>query len=236
MTDLDRMGDDTADTESLAWRTYTQRAYDELRGRILDGRLAPGSKIIVRVLSEDLGLSPTPIKNALAALEREGFLVTVAYRGYSVPHTDPDAVAQAFQVLSALDVLASRLIIARPDRAAVIAELRRMIARQQQVPAGAVDEAARTSFELNFHRVMWQRSGNRQLVAAAEHQRGLVLVASGGLLELPERRPQVRAEHRAIVDALAAGDAAAAALACEGHMTSSAESAVRRLTGRGAGR
>lgn len=235
-TRLDRMTDTETDGESLEWRTYTQRAYDELRARILDGRLPPGTKIIVRVLSEELGLSPTPIKSALAALEREGFLITVAYRGYSVPRTDPDVVTQAFQVLSALDVLAARLIISRPDRAEVMADLRRMIARQQQIPAGSVDEAARSSFDLNFHKVMWERSGNRQLVAAAEHQRGLVLVASGGLLELPDRRPQVRAEHRAIVDALAAGDFAAAAQACERHMTSSAESAVDRLTGRRAGR
>lgn len=215
------------DDESLQWRTYTQRAYDELRARILDGRLAPGTKIVVRVLAEDLGLSPTPIKNALAALEREGFLETVAYRGYSVPHTDPDVVSDAFEVLSALDMLAVRRIVAAADRSAVVTELRGMIARQR---SAAGTDGTRTGFELNFHKAMWQRSGNRQLVVAAEHQRGLVLVASGGLLELPERRPEVRAEHRAIVDAIAHGDVAEAVRACDLHMTLSARAALARLT------
>ena len=215
--------------DALQWRTYTQLAYDELRARILDGRLAPGTKIVVRVLAEDLGLSPTPIKNALAALEREGYLETVAYRGYSVPRTDPGVVAEAFEVLSALDMLAARRIVSGTDRAVVVAELRGMIARQRP-PAGGRDD--RSGFELNFHKVMWQRSGNRQLVVAAEHQRGLVLVASGGLLELPERRPQVRAEHQAIVDAIDDGDEEGAVRACERHMTLSADAAVARLLGK----
>lgn len=207
------------------WRTYTQRAYDELRRRVLDGRLTPGSRIIVRVLSEDLGLSPTPIKNALAALEREGLLSTIPYRGYSVPHTDPAAVAEAFEVLAALDALAARRIIARQHRS-TIDELRQLVRRQRQATA---DQAHSDGFELDFHKMMWEGAGNRQLVAAAGHQRGLLLVASGGLLELPERRQEIRAEHEAIVAALVAGDPVAAAAACERHMARSTEITLERI-------
>ena len=210
------------------WRTYTQRAYDELRRRILDGRLPPGSRIIVRVLSEDLGLSPTPIKNALAALEREGLLDTGPYRGYSVPHTDPEAVAEAFEVLAVLDGLAARRIIAAGNRS-TIDELRQLVRRQRQARA---DEPHSAGFELDFHKVMWEGAGNRQLVTAAGHQRGLLLVASGGLLELPERRPEIRTEHEAIVAALSAGDAVAAAAACERHMARSTEITLERIAER----
>ncbi len=231
MTDADGMPVAGGEAEILQWRTYSQRAYSELRSRILDGRLAPGTKIIVRVLAEDLGLSPTPIKNALAALEREGFLETVAYRGYSVPQTDPDLVGHALEVLSALDVLATQRIVVSPDRDGIIEELREVIDRQRR--AGVEDDTtSRSGFDLNFHKVMWERSGNRQLMTAAEHQRGLVLVASGGLLELPERRPEVRAEHEEIVEALAAGDTGTAAQACRRHMTLSAQSVIARLTGK----
>src|SRR3546814_19375228 len=62
--------------------------------------------------SDLLGLSPTPIKNALAALQTEGFLETIAYRGYSVPLISAKTLAEAFELLEALDVFAARKIAA----------------------------------------------------------------------------------------------------------------------------
>ena len=52
---------------------------------IMHGELRAGAKVVVRLLSERLRLSTTPIKAALAGLERNGFLTAVAHRGYFVP-------------------------------------------------------------------------------------------------------------------------------------------------------
>jgi DNA-binding transcriptional MocR family regulator len=73
-------------------RTYGQQAYAEIRTLIIDGTLAPGAKVVVRPLAERLQLSPTPIKSALAALERDGFLVAVPHRGYFVPEVSSGSV------------------------------------------------------------------------------------------------------------------------------------------------
>lgn len=219
-------GDDLI--EPLAVRTYSQLAYDELRRRILDGRLAPGTKIIVRVLAEELGLSPTPIKNALAALQTEGFLETIAYRGYSVPLISAKTLAEAFELLEALDVFAARKIAASPDRDAIADRL------EQLVSSGTAAASPRewSGYEMDFHKLMWQSADNAQLVAAAERQRGIVLVASGGLLEVPERRTDVRAEHLAIIAALRSGNVKEVSEVCSQHMRESAGSAGSRLAER----
>jgi DNA-binding transcriptional regulator YhcF (GntR family) len=57
-------------------RTLGQQAYAEIRSLITNGGLAPGQKVVVRTLSEMLQLSATPIKSALAGLERDGFLTS----------------------------------------------------------------------------------------------------------------------------------------------------------------
>jgi len=68
----------------LARTTLNREAYKALRRAILGRKLPPGRKLIVRVLAEELGLSPTPIKEALSALEREGLVVAVPHPGYFV--------------------------------------------------------------------------------------------------------------------------------------------------------
>jgi len=207
-------------------RTYSQIAYDELRRRILDGRLPAGAKVTVRIIAEEFGLSPTPIKNALTALEAEGFLESVAHRGHSVPVIDRQTLTEAFEVLEALDVFVAKKIASSPNRSEIVARL------QELVDHGDASESANdgSGYELDFHKVMWQYAENQQLIAIAERQRGIVLVASGGLSEPPERRRQVKAEHQAIIDRLKSGDVDGMTAACATHLK---ESAVVIIEGKG---
>lgn len=77
---------------SVKRTTLSREAYLALRSAILSRRRRQGSKLVVRILAEQLGLSPTPIKEALAALEREGLVVAVPHRSYFVPQITSDDV------------------------------------------------------------------------------------------------------------------------------------------------
>src|SRR5262245_45375841 len=118
---------------STTQRTLAQVAYDEVRAMILNGGLAPGTKMVVRVLSEKLGLSATPIKSALAALERDGFLVAVPHRGFYVPEIGLQDMLEIYELREALDGVAARKA-AQADSAAELARtvLRPLLARQQE--------------------------------------------------------------------------------------------------------
>jgi DNA-binding GntR family transcriptional regulator len=74
--------------------TLSREAYRALRSQILAHRLPAGSKLVVRQLAEDLALSPTPINEALAALERDGLVVAVPHRGCFVARITLDEVRE----------------------------------------------------------------------------------------------------------------------------------------------
>ena len=71
-------------------RTLSEEAYDSIREQILTGRLKPSLRLVVSVLAKELQTSPTPINEALAALERERLVSYSAHRGYSVSTVPPE--------------------------------------------------------------------------------------------------------------------------------------------------
>jgi len=62
---------------SATFLTKTDYAYTELRRRILDGELAPGERLLLRQLAEELGISVMPVRDAIRLLERDGLVTSV---------------------------------------------------------------------------------------------------------------------------------------------------------------
>lgn len=212
-------------------RTLAQIAYDELRAMILGGGLAPGTKMIVRGLSEKLGLSATPIKSALAALERDGFLVAVPRRGFYVPEIGLRDMLEIYELREALDGIAGRRAAEAEDAAKFAATVLRPLLARQRDRAVAGDLAGMRDLDREFHLAIWHACGNARLAQVTDNLGGQIRLAwqvkaSGGV------RRGLR-EHQAIVDAIAAGDARRAERASRAHVRNSRaafEKAARRST------
>lgn len=93
--------------------TLPQAAAERLRGLIVEGRLAAGARLNERELSEQLGVSRTPLREAFRVLTAEGLLVQLPNRGVQVASLSVDDVRDAFQVIAALEGLAGELAAAR---------------------------------------------------------------------------------------------------------------------------
>lgn len=209
--------------------TYAQQAYAELREWVLTGRLPAGRKLIVRELAEQLDISPTPIKQALAMLTREGLLVSEPHRGVTVPVSDVSQVRDAFEVLTVLDGLAVHTLAERDDRAGILAELAEIIRTERaQPPADASNP--HPGFQFEFHRPIWAGCGNARLAEYTESLTGMLLVASEGQLDAGERNPQILAEHEEMLQLLTDGKAAAARRLAERHMRRTAETTIARVS------
>jgi len=190
-------------------RTLAAEAYGTVREAILTGRLAPGSKVVVRPLAEQMALSPTPIKAALAALEREGFLVAVPHRGYFVPEVKAADMREIYELREVIDGIAARNAARTEDRQALTAELGDLLHRQQQcVDHG--DLSGYSDLDVLFHAAIWQRCGNSRLVQVAENLLGQVRFGSGSSARMAGRLPRALAEHADILAALRAGESALA--------------------------
>jgi DNA-binding GntR family transcriptional regulator len=132
--------------------------YAEVRERILDGRLAPGTAINQDQLSGELGVSTTPLREAVQRLETEGFIRVVAHRDAIVAPLDVEEVVALYEVREQLDAYAVRLAARHHDE-----EDRGSIERAVRELAKARGDALRQNRE--FHAAIYRASHNPVLIA-----------------------------------------------------------------------
>lgn len=197
-------------------QTMSDQAYAEIRQAILQGRLSPGTKLVIRPLTEELGLSPTPIKAALAALEREGLVESRPHHGYYVPSINVKDVQDICALRAALDRLAAELAAANFIRESLIGELDANLKKQRAAIRGG-DVQRYADLNTGFHRAIWEASQNRRLVQAADNLLGQIRLLTNTSAEAPGRPSHSLHEHAEILRALRAGDAAAAGLLAAEH-------------------
>ncbi|MQA96894.1 MAG: FCD domain-containing protein [Streptosporangiales bacterium] len=191
-------------------------AYEAVREEILAGRLRPGDRVTVRPFTERLRISPTPLKAALAVLEREGFLVSRPNAGYFVAELSLRDMLDIYQLRAITDATAARGLAAVPERA-VLDRLRELLDRQRHAVA-ADDLELYAALDRAFHGLIWEGCGNRRLgsiagLLAAQAELGRHLTA-----QVPRRPSASLEEHRVILAALEAGDPEAAERAARAHV------------------
>jgi DNA-binding GntR family transcriptional regulator len=204
-------------------QTYKGQAYAEIRHMLVNGELPPGSKVIVRLLSERLLLSPTPIKSALAGLERDGFLVAVPHRGYFVPEVAVEDMREIYELREALDGIAARNAAAVPDAAEFVRSTLQPLYDEQRRLLVEQDGRGYSDVDIDFHRAIWHASGNERLAQFLDNLGGQLRFGSGSSSKAPGRVSDALSEHAAIMAALAAGDAALAERLSRRHVRRAAE-------------
>src|SRR2546422_2099596 len=153
-----RQGDRRARLENL---TLWQRVYDHLREEILAGRLQPGAELAEVALSEQLGVSRGPIREALGRLASEGLVTVRPRRGAVVRSLSKEEFLELYQVREALEAMAVKLAVPRL-RAADFEALEGLI--DTMARHAERDEVAEF-FEANiaFHGCLLEASGNGKL-------------------------------------------------------------------------
>ncbi len=146
---------------SLNAATLTDQVYRVLRDRILAGQVAPGEFVREQEVSDAVGVSRTPVREALGRLASEGFLERIAHRGFRVPEESIGDLLELYPILAALEVLAGQESFPRLDTHDM-AELREINATYC---AAARAEDYRLGIDLNdqFHHVLSRQSQNERL-------------------------------------------------------------------------
>lgn len=200
-------------------QTLVQRAYLSIRAMAVAGELLAGTKLVVRPLSESLGLSATPIKSALAALERDGFLTAIPNRGYFVPEISHADMLEIYEIREALDGIACRKVAGTPTAEAFVRDVLEPIYARQEISVNNADVAQLRDLDLEFHRAIWHAGGNKRLSQIADNLGGQIRLAWGR--NTPWIVERAIREHRAIMDAIAACDPDAAEESARAHVRQS---------------
>jgi len=197
--------------------SLVRTAYDAVREAVLRRELRPGQRVTVRPFAERLGISPTPVKAALAVLEREGFLVSRPHAGYFVAELTAADMRDIYDLRSAVDALAAR-DVARARSPELLARLHELLASQRAALAdGDIDRYA--DLDRAFHQSIWEGSPNRRLLGIADQLGAQLRLGRNVTITVPGRPEASLDEHAEILDALEAGDTAAAEHATRRHVT-----------------
>lgn len=196
----------TRSHEPIARRPLHQAAIDRLRDLIVQGGLAPGARLNERVLTEQLGISRTPLREAFKVLAGEGLVELLPHRGAIVAPLDAARIRETLQVMGALEALIGALVCAQASDAA-IAEVRALHFEMRAAHARR-DLAAYFRHNQAIHLKLAAAAGNgvleqvyRQLNANVRRVRYMANLSA-------ERWDAAVAEHDAMLEALAARDGA----------------------------
>jgi len=218
--------------QPLARRTYVAEAIRTIKDMILDGRLAPGQRLPPeRSLSEALGVSRPTVREAIRSLQAMNILESRHGAGTFVASLSVDELLRPLQfVLSlaggGLDHLFEVRLLLEPGAAALAAARasEEQVAGQRDCAARAEAEAVENAeamllLDTELHERIVEASGNPLLQHLWAATSALGAESRAYTVRLPGVRPQTITEHHAIVDAIAARDAAAAEAAMTEHIT-----------------
>jgi GntR family transcriptional regulator, rspAB operon transcriptional repressor len=202
--------------ERMSGRSAREQAYSALRAAIVGAELEPGRRLSENQLAELIGVSRTPVRDALARLRDERLVAIVPQLGTFVTFIDEDAVADAHFVREALEVGAVRIAAERASDDALEGLYSNLDAQRRAV--GADDAEAFARLDDQLHRLLCDLSGREVAWRLSERTRGQLDRVR--LLSLPDNayRGQMLTEHEAVVAAVAKHDAQAAEVELRHHL------------------
>jgi DNA-binding GntR family transcriptional regulator len=206
--------------KAIAETRLTQTVYKRLRASIANQDFASGQRLQLDALASQLGVSRTPVREALNQLAAEGLIEIRPRHGTFVAKVDLDAVAELYQMRLMIDTSTGRLLARRLTTSQVrtlsqlLGKLEALVHGDTYVDYGAYLEADRA-----FHSAIVRLMGNRRLSTLYEEiNLPLWLVRAQRDAGTPSDARASLAEHRTILTALESRDPQAAAEAMAAHI------------------
>jgi DNA-binding GntR family transcriptional regulator len=193
----------------------TEAVLEAIKRAILAGELRPGQSLVETELAQLLGVSKTPVREALKTLAGAGLVTMSAYRGATVRTIDSVTAAAIYDLRLLVEPEALRRAVqAGPAQDGTWTQAAAALAAS----AAAADQAQRSLANRDFHRALYLGCGNSLLVKVLDDLRDQTALVSALSWEQAPSWPQEAAEHQAILAAAQAGQASQAASLLRAHI------------------
>jgi len=213
------------------YKPLRELVFETLREAIINGVLKPGERLMEVQLAEELGVSRTPVREAIRKLELEGFVVMIPRKGAYVAGISLKDVADVFEVRAALESLAAGLAAERITDEE-IEELERVLVKQQSLAeSDRLEDIIRA--DTDFHDVLYRASRNERLIQIVSHLREQIQRFRTASLSQPGRMRLALEEHKEIVEAIAERNVEKAQALAREHIENAEQSMINGLKERG---
>ncbi len=191
----------------------TSLAYDSIKRYILDGKLDEGARLTEEFLSTSLGISKSPIREALNRLETEGFIRIEPRRG---AYLQDFSTADIHELYDLRDALETHVVRTVELSATTVGELKQSLKRMRKCLKDN-DKAGYIEEDMRFHSTLANATGNSRLVRVLENVQNQIWIFRRKTYDLSSSTaPEF---HEAIIERLEAGDRAGAVRAMSEHIT-----------------
>lgn len=228
--------EDTRPASPIERRNLGSDVYRVLRDRILKREMHPGEKLSDLRLSAELGVSRTPIREALHQLVQDGVVVAEPNRGFFVATFTPEDLEEIFDLRCALEVFAMRKVAQHDysrEYGIALQELDRISSLIAEADTDEKRLAAASAFlevDQGFHSWMVEHAGNQRLTSIVTGLWAQIAVFQKAGSEIPGWMELATGQHRRIVELLLAKDVDAAVAALEEHIQDMKERVLADLT------
>lgn len=186
--------------------SLVEHAYAALRRRILDNVYPPGMQTLEQTLAAELGISRTPVREALIRLQQEGLVEVIPRHGMRVLPVSPADMKDIYEMLTALEAMAAELVVRRAPAAAELQPL--VDATRDMAKALKADDLDAWAFaDERFHRHLIELTGNRLLIEAVLNCWDRAHRARMVTLRMRPKPAHSTQEHMDVVDMIRKGDA-----------------------------
>lgn len=204
---------------------------ETLREAIAAGTLKPGERLMEIQLAEELGVSRTPVREAIRKLELEGFVVMIPRRGTYVADLSIKDINEVFEIRTALDVLAAGLAVERITEDE-LEQLERLLVEIAELLDHQDDIDKIVEVDSQFHDVLYRASRNDRLVGIINNLREQFTRFRSISIQYPGRMRISVEEHRRLVEAIATRDTELAQQIAREHMENSEQTLLQDLNER----
>lgn len=218
---------DTFQLQMNAYLPLRDVVFQTLRQAILKGELKPGERLMEIHLAQKLGVSRTPVREAIRKLELEGLVIMIPRKGAVVSEITVSELEDVLEVRLALEELAVRHAC-RKHTEEQLETLQKAAAEFRRVLHGP-DIVAYAQADEEFHDIIYKMTGNRRLVQILNNLREQMYRYRLEYLKDKSSHPLLVHEHDEIVSALAARDEKNALRVMNGHVQRQKEYIIQRL-------
>jgi len=203
---------DTFDPAVARSRSRGDFVYQSLRDAISDGRIPPGGRVREEEVARNLGVSRTPVREALQRLQQRGLLVLGPGRGLVVAQLGRDEVVELYAMREILEGSAARFaaLHASKEEVATLHELQNQLR--------TADGDLHVTLNRRFHQAIYEAAHNRYLMQTLESLHDSFALLRSATMRLPHRQRDSHEERRRIIAAIEKRDPLLAEKAAREHI------------------
>ena len=226
---------------SATWKSIdhvhlTDQVYQALRDRILNRAMQTNEQIQIEEIADKMGISRTPVVEALKRLENDGLVEVKARRGTYVRAITEKDLRETFQIREALELYAGRYVIESPTRSAVAKELWQWYERMAPLAGDGEEYNDYLSFseaDKAFHCTLIQACDNERMLIVYDRLNYYMQIMRGHRFKRLVQPTPIQDDHRAICEAIEEGDFAKLETTIKCHLSSVNERLLENLRSNG---